>query len=434
MEIVIYRPDSSSPALDRIRSRGLQMNPGLLARVTEIIEAVRSGGDEALIHFTREFDGISLKPHELRVDRDFIKQAAGRADRRTLEAFRRAAENVRAFHLHQVESSWEFETEDGSLLGQRVLAISSAGLYVPGGRAAYPSTVVMNAVPAQVAGVPRVAIATPPATFDENPMIAALIEHLGIDEVYRVGGAQAIAALAFGTETIHRVDKVVGPGNIYVAAAKKLCYGAVGIDSIAGPTEVIVLADESANPRYVAADLLAQAEHDREASAICVTTSIDLAREVSGEISAQLAQLERWDTAAASIEAYGAIFVVESIESACDLINRIAPEHLELMTSNNEAAAAMVENAGAIFFGDWSPEPVGDYFAGPNHVLPTVATARFASALGVGDFIKRQSVIRYSREALEHNAQAIAAMAESEGLTAHKRSILIRTEGEQSER
>jgi histidinol dehydrogenase len=426
MEIVIYRTDASSPALDRIRSRSLQMNRELMDHVSQVIEGVRSGGDEALIHFTREFDGISLKPNELRVDKDFIHRAAGRADRQTIAAFRKAIENVRDFHEHQLESSWETTNEVGAVVGQRIVPLAAAGLYVPGGIAAYPSTMVMNVVPAQVARVRRIAVTTPPITLEQNPMVAAIIEELGVEEVYRVGGAHAIAALAFGTETIARVDKIVGPGNIYVAAAKKLVYGTVGIDSIAGPTEVVVLADESAEPKFAAADMLAQAEHDRTASAICITTSSQLAREIAREVDLQLAELERRETAAASIEAYGAIFIVESLEAGCELVNLIAPEHLELMTANDDYAASLVENAGAIFYGAWSPEPVGDYFAGPNHVLPTVATARFSSPLGVYDFVKRQSIIRYNDDAIKANAAAIAAMADSEGLTAHKRSILMR--------
>jgi histidinol dehydrogenase len=432
MEVVIYRANSPSPALERIRSRGLQMNPGLVARVSEIIDGVRSGGDEALIHFTRELDGISLKPSDLRVDRDALKQAAGRADQRVLDAFRRAIDNIQRFHQNQIEKSWQMQTEDGSVLGQRILPVASAGLYVPGGRAAYPSTVVMNAVPAQVAGVPRIVFTTPPATFEENPMIAAVMDNLGAEEVYRVGGAQAIAALAYGTETIPKVDKIVGPGNVYVAVAKKLVYGVVGIDSIAGPTEVVVLADDSADSRLVAADLLAQAEHDREASSICVTTSAELAREVAREVAEQLAVLERREIACASIESYGAVFVVESIEAGCELINLIAPEHLELMTGDNDGAASLIQNAGAIFYGESSPEPVGDYLAGPNHVLPTAGTSRFSSPLGVYDFLKRQSVIRYSADGIRHNADAIAAMAEAEGLTAHKRAVLMRVEKRRS--
>lgn len=430
MEIVIYKHAATNAALERIGSRSLQMNAELIARVAEIVDGVRGGGDEALVHFTREFDGVSLQPGELRVDIDFIKSAARRADSRAVGAFREAIQNIRAFHERQREPSWEMMTEDGSMVGQRILPVASAGLYVPGGRAAYPSSVAMNAVPAQVAGVHRIAIATPPGTLERVPVVAAVIDELGIREVYRVGGAQAIAALAFGTETISRVDKIVGPGNIYVAIAKKLVYGSVGIDSIAGPTEVVVLADESADASFVAADLLAQAEHDKEASAICITTSMSFAREVSREIERQIESLERRETAQASIESYGAIFVVESLEAGCEMVNRIAPEHLELMTADNERAAEMIENAGAIFFGAWSSEPVGDYLAGPNHVLPTVGTARFASPLGVYDFLKRQSVIRYSREAILKHADSIAAMADAEGLTAHKRAVLIRAEGD----
>jgi len=428
MEVIAYKASGSNEQLRRIRSRSLQMNSDLIARVSEIVEGVRSGGDEALINYTRRFDGIQLKPTELRVDTDFIRAQAARADSRVLEAFRQAIKNIRAFHEHQREQDWQITTEDGAVVGQRILPVASAGLYVPGGRAAYPSSVAMNAVPAQVAGVRRIAIATPPDTLERNPVVAAVINELGIEEVYRVGGAQAIAAFAFGTETIPRVDKIVGPGNAYVAIAKKLVYGSVGIDSIAGPTEVVVIADRSAEPRFVAADLLAQAEHDEAASAICITTSADLAREVAREVDCQLQTLERREIAAASIDHYGAVFVVESIEAACELANSIAPEHLELMTEDDDHVASLIENAGAIFFGAYSSEPVGDYIAGPNHVLPTLGTARFSSALGVRDFLKRQSTIRYNREALEKNADAIAAMADAEGLTAHKRAVLIRTE------
>ena len=317
--------------------------------------------------------------------------------------------------------------EDGAVVGQRIRPVGSAGLYVPGGRAAYPSTVVMNAVPAQVAGVKRIAIATPPGTLETNPTVAAVINELGIEEVYRVGGAQAIAAFAYGTESIARVDKIAGPGNAYVAIAKKLVFGSVGIDSVAGPTEVVVIADQTADPRFVAADLLAQAEHDEAASAICITTDASLAREVASDVERQLAMLERREIAGASIERFGAVFVVESLEAACELANLIAPEHLELMTEDDDRVASLIETAGAIFFGAYSSEPVGDYIAGPNHVLPTLGTSRFSSALGVHDFVRRQSVIRYTREALQNNAEAIAAMAEAEGLTAHKRAVLLRT-------
>ena len=427
MEIVTYTSKAASAALERIRSRTLQMNPDLLARVAEIVEAVRAGGDEALIHYTEKFDGVTLRLNEIRVDPEFIEAMAARADARAVDAFRQAIANVRAFHEHQREADWQVSLASGATVGQRIRPVAAAGLYVPGGRAAYPSSVLMNAVPAQVAGVPRIAIATPPGTLEKVPAVAAVIHELGITEVYRVGGAQAVAALAFGTESVPRVDKIVGPGNVYVAVAKKLVYGAVGIDSIAGPTEVVVIADETAPASFVAADLLAQAEHDAEASAICITTSENFAREVAREVERQLATLERRDIARASLEAYGAIFVVDSLAAACDLSNMIAPEHLELMTADDDGAARMIENAGAIFFGAYSSEPIGDYFAGPNHVLPTVGTARFSSPLGVYDFLKRQSVIHYSHEAVMRHADAIAAMADSEGLTAHKRAVLIRT-------
>ncbi|MEW6211474.1 MAG: histidinol dehydrogenase [Acidobacteriota bacterium] len=428
MEITRYKKGEANAAIERICSRSLHLNPELIARVAEIVEGVRAGGDEALIHFTKKFDGVALASSEIRVDSDFIRRSASRADARVVEAFRQAISNVRAFHQHQRERDWSVTDENGATVGQRILPVSSAGLYVPGGRAAYPSSVIMNAVPAQVAGVLRIAITTPPGTLEINPAVAAAIDALGIMEVYRVGGAQAIAALAFGTESIPRVDKIVGPGNVYVAVAKKIVYGAVGVDSIAGPTEVVVICDETADPRFIAADLLAQAEHDEEASAICITTSEAIAREVVREVEIQLLQLERQQTARASIEKYGAVFVVASIEEACELANLLAPEHLELMTADDERAAEMIENAGAIFFGSFSPEPVGDYFAGPNHVLPTVGTARFSSPLGVYDFLKRQSVIRYTRTAIEKNADAISAMADAEGLTAHRRAVTIRVE------
>lgn len=426
MEITSYKPGEANPALERIRSRSLQMNHELVARVAAIVDAVRAEGDAALLRFTKEFDNVTLVPDQLRVDEDFITDSASRADSLAVEAFRLAIRNVRAFHEQQRESGWQMTTDDGAVVGQRILPVASAGLYVPGGSAAYPSTLLMIAVPAQVAGVPRLAIATPPGTLERTPVVAAVIRELGIEEVYRVGGAQAIAAFAFGTESIPRVDKIAGPGNIYVAIAKKLVYGSVGIDSIAGPTEVVIIADDSANPQFVAADLLAQAEHDPEASSILITTTADLAREVSHEVELQMATLERRDITRLSIDRYGAAFVVESLEAACELANLMAPEHLELMTSDDERAAELIENAGAIFFGQWSSEPVGDYLAGPSHVLPTLGTSRFSSALGVHDFVKRQSVIRYTREALKKNADAIATMADAEGLTAHRRAVLIR--------
>ena len=428
MEISVYKEGKKNPVLEQIKSRAVYANTGLVDRVTEIIEQVRSGGDEALIHLTDLYDGIKLDPSNLRAGQEEIRSIASRADHATVEAFKQAITNVRNFHTHQLESGWEIELPDGVKVGQRILPISSVGLYVPGGRAAYPSSVVMNAVPAQVAGVPRIVVTTPPGTLEKVPEVAAVLHELGISEIYRVGGAQAIAALAFGTETITKVDKIVGPGNIFVAVAKKLIYGAVGIDSIAGPTEVVVLADETADARLIAADMLAQAEHDQEASAICITDSAEVARAVSDEIERQVELLERKEIAQASINHFGAIFVVDSLEAGCDLVNLIAPEHLELMTSDDDHMSSLIKNAGAIFYGKWSSEPVGDYFAGPNHVLPTVGTSRFSSPLGVYDFMKRQSVIKYTREAIQRNAKAISLMAEAEGLTAHKLAVLARLE------
>lgn len=428
IEIVSYNAGESNPALDRIRSRRLDSNAELIANVSAIIEGVRSSGDEALVAYTKQFDGVELQPENIRVDPEFIRNAALKAESNVVAAFRLAIENVRTFHERQRESDWSMTNGDGAVVGQRIRPVASAGLYVPGGRAAYPSTVVMNAVPAQVAGVKRIAIATPPGTLETNPTVAAVINELGIEEVYRVGGAQAVAAFAYGTASIARVDKIVGPGNSYVAIAKKLVFGSVGIDSVAGPTEVVVIADHTADPRFVAADLLAQAEHDEAASSICITTESSLAIEAASEVERQLARVERRDIAGVSIERFGAIFVVESMETACELANLIAPEHLELMTADDDRAASLIENAGAIFFGPYSSEPVGDYIAGPNHVLPTLGTSRFSSALGVHDFVRRQSVIRYNREALRNNAGSIAAMADAEGLTAHKRAVLLRTE------
>lgn len=428
IEIIAQDAAQRSRALDKIRSRSLAANAELIARVARIIEEVRAGGDEALLRYTREFDGVELAPEQIRLAAEEIRRAASKADPKTVRGFARAIKNVRDFHERQLESSWEFEPRDGAKLGMRMLPIARVGLYVPGGRAAYPSSVIMNAVPAQVAGVKQVAVAMPPKTLERAPAVAAVLIELGLEEVYQVGGAQAIAALAFGTETIPRADKIVGPGNIYVAIAKKLVYGSVGIDSIAGPTEVVILADEAARPDWVAADMLAQAEHDPEASAICITTSAALARQIARELEAQLQKLERGAIAREALSRYGAIFVVGSLEEGCELANQIAPEHLELMTSDDERAAGLIQNAGAIFFGQWSPEPVGDYIAGPNHVLPTMGTARFSSPLGVYDFLKRQSVIRYSRARLLSEAEAIASMARAEGLTAHERAVLIRLE------
>ncbi|OLE52898.1 MAG: histidinol dehydrogenase [Acidobacteria bacterium 13_1_20CM_3_53_8] len=414
--------------MEHIGARSAALSADLLRKVSAIIEDVRSRGDEALIEYTEKFDGVRLEPENLRVDEETLHSSAERVDVHVIEALRESIRRVREFHEHEIEKSWEVDGERDVRMGQRITPIERAGLYVPGGTASYPSSVVMNVVPARVAGVERIVITTPPRTLGETPAVAAALLELKVTEIYQVGGAQAIAALAFGTETIPRVDKITGPGNKYVAAAKKLVFGAVGIDSIAGPSEVVIIADATARPDFLAADLLAQAEHDEDASAVLITTSDTLAEAVSVEVERQTQNLPRAQIIERSLQNYGAIFVVEDLEEACEVANRLAPEHLEIMTREDDLVASRVRNAGAIFFGAHTPEAVGDYFAGPNHVLPTSGAARFSSALGVYDFLKRTTLLRYSREELRQTAGMIAALAQSEGLDAHARSILIRQE------
>ncbi|HEU4594483.1 MAG TPA: histidinol dehydrogenase [Pyrinomonadaceae bacterium] len=412
--------------LARIKSRAVSLDEELMRTVSEIVEEVRARGDAALLDYTARFDGVRLKASELRVTASALKESAARADASLLEALRASIRNIRAFHERERLESWEMDAGRGVRLGQRVTPVESAGLYVPGGTASYPSSVVMNVVPAQVAGVGRIVVVTPPRTLSETPAVAAALLELGVEEIYTVGGAQAVAALAFGTESVPRVDKITGPGNRYVAAAKKLVFGAVGIDSIAGPSEVVVLADDSARADFVAADLLAQAEHGEDASAVLVTTSEELARRVSVEVERQARTLPRQKIVWRSLADYGALFVVEDIGEACAVVNELAPEHLEIIVRDEDEAAARVRHAGAIFFGPHTPEAVGDYFAGPNHVLPTGGAARFSSALGVNDFVRRTSIVRYTREELNRTAHSIATLARAEGLDAHARSALIR--------
>jgi histidinol dehydrogenase len=418
--------DQRLSKLARIASRSVALDAGLMRDVAAIIEEVRQHGDAALIDFTDRFDGVRLDRSRLRVDEETLRNSAARTDASVLKALRESIKRVRAFHEHEREESWEVETERGVRLGQRITAIERAGLYVPGGTASYPSSVVMNVVPAQVAGVLRIAVMTPPRTLQETPAVAAALLELGVKEVYAVGGAQAIAALAYGTETVPRVDKITGPGNKYVAAAKKLVFGAVGIDSIAGPSEVVIIADETARADYIAADLLAQAEHGEDASAVLLTTSDKLAGEVAAEVSRQSADLPRRSIIEASLAQYGAIIVLDEMDEVCEVVNLLAPEHLEIIAREEEEIARRIRHAGAIFFGAHTPEAVGDYFAGPNHVLPTGGAARFSSALGVYDFVRRTSLLRYSPEEMAHTAQDIAALAHAEGLDAHARSALIR--------
>ncbi|MCP9496197.1 MAG: histidinol dehydrogenase [Pyrinomonadaceae bacterium MAG19_C2-C3] len=412
--------------LTRTRARSVALDADLMRFVTGIIEDVRTRGDRALIELTRRFDNVELEASQLRVNEQTLRESAARVAPDVIEALREAIMRIKRFHEHERQASWNIEPVAGVRLGQRFSPISAAGLYVPGGTASYPSSVVMNVVPAQVAGVPRLAVVTPPQMLHDSPAVAAALLELNVTEIYQVGGAHAVAALAYGTETIARVDKITGPGNKYVAAAKKLVFGAVGIDSIAGPSEVIIIADDTANPRFVAADLLAQAEHDREASAILITTDTELARQVKIEVERQTKELPRRSIIEDSLKSYGAIIIVETLREACDMTNELAPEHLEIITRDAEEISGNIEHAGAIFLGAYTPEAVGDYFAGPNHVLPTGGAARFSSALGVNDFMRHTSILRYSENELRHTAPMIAALAKSESLDAHARSVLIR--------
>jgi histidinol dehydrogenase len=425
---IIRQADSGAldDLLARLEARSVAFDPDLMKSVTAIIDDVRERGDEALIDYTARFDGVELR--ELRIDERALHASAERVDKRVLAALREAIGNVRAFHEKQVEQSWEISPADGVRLGQRITPLERVGLYVPGGTVAYPSSVVMNVVPAQVAGVERIVVVTPPRTLAESPAVAAALRELNVTEVYAVGGAQAIAALAFGTETVPRVDKITGPGNRYVAAAKKLVFGVVGIDAIAGPSEVVIIADDTARADYIAADLLAQAEHGEDASAILLTTSESLANDIAGEVQRQTESLPRRAVIAASLKQYGAIVIGGAIDEACAIANSIAPEHVEIVTGDDESTAAKIRHAGAIFFGPHTPEAVGDYLAGPNHVLPTGSTARFSSALGVYDFVKRTSLLKYSREAFSAVSDSVAVLAECEGLAAHAHSASIRND------
>lgn len=424
--VVPWRPGAPCPRLDAALARADGPAPEVVARVAAIVERVRREGDAALVALTRELDGVDLAPGDLRVAPARLEALAAGVDPAVRAALELAAANVRRFHEHQRERDLVVDDGDGVRLGQKVTPIGRVGLYVPGGTAAYPSSVLMNALPARVAGVPRLVAVTPPRALERTPALAAALLLAGVDEVYAVGGAQAVAALAHGTETVPRVDKIVGPGNLWVATAKRLVFGQVGIDSFAGPSEVVVWFDDSVDPAWVAADLLAQAEHDPEAAAIAVTRDTALAAAVAAEVARQVERLPRREVAEASLRAFGAVFVVETDDDALALVERLAPEHLEVALRDAEAAAARVTCAGAIFLGAWSPEAVGDYLAGPNHVLPTAGTARFASALGVYDFVRRTSLIRYTPERLARTGAAVTALARAEGLEAHARSVDVR--------
>ncbi|WP_270167458.1 histidinol dehydrogenase [Paenibacillus sp. SYP-B4298] len=402
-------------------------------KVRSIVEALRTEGDTALLRFTEQFDRVKLEASGLRVTEAEIQEAYKYVDDTFLTAIRAAAVNIRTFHEKQKRHSWMDLQPDGTLLGQIIRPLKRVGVYVPGGKAAYPSSVLMNVIPAQVAGVPEIVMVTPPATGGKegiNPFILVAAAEAGVKEIYRVGGAQAIAALAYGTASIEPVDKITGPGNIYVALAKRAVFGVVDIDSIAGPSEIAIIADDSANPVYVAADLLSQAEHDEMASAILVTPSRELAELVAAEVERQLQELPREQIARQSVDSYGAILLTDSIDEAIEVVNKLAPEHLEIMTASPMELLGRIENAGAIFLGDYSSEPVGDYFAGPNHILPTNGTARFSSPVNVDDYIKKSSLIYYSKEALLQNGDHIMALARHEGLEGHARAIEVRLQQE----
>jgi histidinol dehydrogenase len=402
------------------------LDPELLNQVATIISDVRARGDVALIEYTQKLDNHLLEAGKIRISEDALQESASSAPQEVNDALDEAIDRVRNFHEHEKENSWSYRGENGVVLGQRITPIERAGLYVPGGTASYPSSVVMNVVPAQIAGVNRIVVTTPPRTLQENRAVAAALVKLEINEVYACGGAQAIAALAFGTDTVPRVDIITGPGNRYVAAAKKLVFGMVGIDSIAGPSEVVVIADQTARPTFVASDLLAQAEHAPDTSAILVTTSESLALEVRTELDVQMRGLSRAGVMEKALANYGAIVVARDMDEACALVNELAPEHLEIMAADEESLASRIPNVGAIFLGEHSPAAVGDYLAGPNHVLPTGGAARFSSALSVRDFMKRTSIVKFSAEELELTAAKIAALARAEGFEAHARSALIR--------
>lgn len=409
----------------QLKQRSESANRQVEASVAEIIETVRARGDDAVREYTLRFDGGA--PESMEIGREEMERLAAQCDPEFVGALRRAARNIRDFHERQKQQSWLTTQENGVIMGQRVRSLARVGIYVPGGTAAYPSSVLMNAIPAKIAGVKEIVMVTPPAKGGKpNPDIMAAALAAGVDRVFLVGGAQAVAALAFGTESIPKVDKIVGPGNIYVATAKKLLYGTVDIDMIAGPSEILVIADETAKPKFLAADLMSQAEHDVLASAILLTTSEKIAEETVAQIYEQLENLSRKEIIEKSLDRFGAVLVCDSMREAVEFANELAPEHLEVCAANPMEYIGKIDNAGSVFLGNYSPEPLGDYFAGPNHVLPTSGTARFFSPLSVDSFIKKSSFIYYTEDALKQSAGDIVALAETEGLTAHANSIKVR--------
>ena len=429
MRILKLTKETQNNILENLLKRSPNSYGEFESRVNDIIQNVREKRDEAIFEYTLKFDGATIDQDNIRVTEEEIKEAYEQVDPKLLDVIRKALVNIRDYHAKQKQYSWFDSDESGIILGQKVTPLKTVGVYVPGGKAVYPSSVLMNVIPAKVAGVSNIIMTTPCGKDGKvYPSTLVAAKEAGVDAIYKVGGAQAIAALAFGTESIPKVDKIVGPGNIYVALAKKAVFGYVSIDSIAGPSEIMVLADETANPRFVAADLLSQAEHDEMASAILVTTSEALAEQVSVEVDKFVTTLSRKEIIQKSLDNYGYILVADTMQDAIDTVNEIASEHLELVTKNPFETMTKIRNAGAIFIGEYSSEPLGDYFAGPNHVLPTNGTAKFFSPLSVDDFIKKSSIISYSREALKPVYKDIVQFAECEKLTAHANSIRVRFE------
>ena len=432
MRTVTLTKESTKDILENLLKRSPNNYGKFEAAVDDILKKVRAEGDSAVFAYTKEFDKVEITADTVRVTEDEIREAYDAVDPSLVEVIRKALVNIRSYHEKQKQNSWFSSTEDGTMLGQKVTPLKRVGVYVPGGKAVYPSSVLMNIVPAKVAGVDQIIMTTPPGKDGKVcPTTLVAAKEAGADEVYKVGGAQAVGALAYGTESIPKVDKIVGPGNIFVALAKKAVYGYVSIDSIAGPSEILVLADETANPRYVAADLLSQAEHDELASAILITTSRELAEKVSSEVEEFVKVLSRKEIIQKSLDNFGYILIAEDMDEAVEAANEIASEHMEIVTRNPFEIMMKVRNAGAIFIGEYSSEPLGDYFAGPNHVLPTNGTAKFFSPLSVDDFIKKSSIVYYSREALGKIHKDIEQFAKAEQLTAHANSVAVRFENEE---
>ena len=428
MRIVNLTKETTENILENMLKRSPNNYTEYESSVNEIINNVRENRDKAIFDYTKKFDKADIDASNIRVTKEEIQDAYDKVDEKLLAVIKKSLVNIKKYHEKQLQNSW-FTSEDGIILGQKVTALEKAGVYVPGGKAVYPSSVLMNVLPAKVAGVDKIVMCTPPGADGKvYPSTLVAANEAGVDEIYKVGGAQAIAAMAFGTESVPKVDKIVGPGNIFVALAKKAVFGYVSIDSIAGPSEILVLADETANPRYVAADLLSQAEHDEMASAILITTSKELAEKVSDEVEGFVKVLSRKEIIQKSLDNYGYILVADNMDDAIDAVNEIASEHMEIVTKDPFTVMTRIRNAGAIFIGEYSSEPLGDYFAGPNHVLPTNGTAKFFSALSVDDFIKKSSIISYSREALEKVHTDIEQFAQCEQLTAHANSIKVRFE------